>query len=382
MNTTAAYQGGSEVVKKKVVVLGAGVIGLTTALRIQEKGPYQVEILAEVLPTDPKTVKYTSQWAGAHYVSGSPSGTRQADIDHNTFLEMWELSKPGGEAEHCFLRLPQTEYYASEQGPANALERMPNFQQVPNGGVFHRAKCGYSFETVTVDVPVYLNYLGSRFLSKGGRITRGHVQHIDQILEAGASPFEDAAEARKNEPISSPDAVIVCLGLGARFLGGVEDREVYASRGQTVILHAPWVRFGRSFEGESEWTYIIPRKGGNVVVGGTQGIDDWYPKSRPETTQDLLKRGLELCPELVPPEVRAKKLPDIQDLLPLVVEEACGLRPMRRGGVRIEREYRMTPKGRKIPVIHNYGHGGRGYISCIGSADVALSLMEESIQTV
>lgn len=40
-----------------------GVIGLTTALKIQEKGGYQVEIVAEVLPLDPKTIKYTSQWA-------------------------------------------------------------------------------------------------------------------------------------------------------------------------------------------------------------------------------------------------------------------------------------------------------------------------------
>ena len=40
----------------------SGVIGLTTALRILEKG-YQVEIIAEVIPTDPKTIKYTSHWA-------------------------------------------------------------------------------------------------------------------------------------------------------------------------------------------------------------------------------------------------------------------------------------------------------------------------------
>ena len=72
--------------KKRVVVLGAGiyelspssspsfnfwfcrtiysgVIGLTAALRIQEKGLYQVEVIADVLPTDPKSYKYTSQWA-------------------------------------------------------------------------------------------------------------------------------------------------------------------------------------------------------------------------------------------------------------------------------------------------------------------------------
>ena len=38
-------------------------VGLTTALRIQERGNYDVTILAEVLPDDPKTIRYTSQWA-------------------------------------------------------------------------------------------------------------------------------------------------------------------------------------------------------------------------------------------------------------------------------------------------------------------------------
>ena len=40
-----------------------GVIGLTTGLKIQAAGRYQVEIIADVLPTDPKDIKYTSHWA-------------------------------------------------------------------------------------------------------------------------------------------------------------------------------------------------------------------------------------------------------------------------------------------------------------------------------
>jgi len=40
-----------------------GVVGLTTAVKIQERGNYDVTILAEVLPDDPKTIQYTSQWA-------------------------------------------------------------------------------------------------------------------------------------------------------------------------------------------------------------------------------------------------------------------------------------------------------------------------------
>ncbi len=43
-----------------------GVVGLTTALEIQQrgKGKYRVTVVADVFPGDPNTgVKYTSQWA-------------------------------------------------------------------------------------------------------------------------------------------------------------------------------------------------------------------------------------------------------------------------------------------------------------------------------
>ena len=125
---------------------------------------------------------------------------------------------------------------------------------------------------MTIDVPRYLNYLLTRFLEKGGTAIRGFVQHIDQVLEAGSAPFTDNVST---DGSAGPDAVVVCVGLGARFLGGVEDETMYPSRGQTVILHAPWVRSGCRFQDAEEWTYIIPRRSGNVVVGSTLGVDDW-----------------------------------------------------------------------------------------------------------
>ena len=69
----------------------------------------------------------------------------------------------------------------------------------------------------------------------------------------------------------------------------------------------------------------------------------------------MLKRGLALCPELAPPELRASRTPTIEDILPIVKEEACGLRPMRKDGVRIELAYLSACNGRKIPVVYNYG---------------------------
>jgi hypothetical protein len=50
-----------------------GVVGLTTAVKIQEKTGYKVTIIAEYLPTDPKCIKYTSLWAVSPiYFQSSP----------------------------------------------------------------------------------------------------------------------------------------------------------------------------------------------------------------------------------------------------------------------------------------------------------------------
>ncbi len=106
---------------------------------------------------------------------------------------------------------------------------------------------------------MYLNYLLSRFLSKGGAIVRGAVQDIAQVVEGGASIFTGSKVP------TSPDAVIVCAGLGARFLVGIEDKDCYPIRGQILLIRAPWIRFGRTISTkEGLWTYIIPRRSGDV----------------------------------------------------------------------------------------------------------------------
>lgn len=71
----------------------------------------------------------------------------------------------------------------------------------------------------------------------------------------------------------------------------------------------------------------------------------------------------------------------MEDLLPLVLEEGCGLRPARAGSVRIELEWFEDLKGKRtVPVVHNYGHGGFGYQSSWGSAVAALELLERAFE--
>jgi D-amino-acid oxidase len=75
---------------------------------------------------------------------------------------------------------------------------------------------------------------------------------------------------------------------------------------------------------------------------------------RPETKDDILERTFALFPELVPPEIRAKKTATLDDLKEIVIDEGCGLRPARSGGVRVDLRW-FEGGGKKVPVISHYG---------------------------
>ena len=63
----------------------------------------------------------------------------------------------------------------------------------------------------------------------------------------------------------NPAAVIACPGIGARFLGGIEDKNVYPIRGQTILLYAPWIKYGRTLSGaDGSYVYMMPRSTGDV----------------------------------------------------------------------------------------------------------------------
>ncbi|KAJ3981775.1 hypothetical protein F5890DRAFT_1533481 [Lentinula detonsa] len=373
--------------KKEIIVLGAGVIGLTTAIKIQEaKGSeYNVTIIAETFPTDPRTIKYTSFWAGAQYVATRTEDLNLRRMERETFDVVWAMSEPGsGVAEGCLLRctdysyLPAEEQYADEKDHPCAF--MPDFRQLRPDELVSGASQGFACTAITFDIPRYLPYLLARFTSGGGTIVRGAVGHIQQVLEGGTGIFANPNSSRKYSP---PDAVILCVGLGARFLGGIEDKDVNPIRGQTVLLRAPWVHIMptlRDLKDGFNPPYVIPRKGGDVIVGGTFHFDDWYPLPRPEITERILSKGLKLCPDLAPPEVRAEREPTVDDLRPLILDVGVGFRPYRNGGVRVGVEWMdsspLKNQAKKVPVVFNYGHGGNGYQASWGSAQIALEYLE------
>ncbi|KAH9835408.1 D-amino-acid oxidase [Rhodofomes roseus] len=361
--------------ERSVVVLGAGVTGLTTALAIQEKGGYEVSVIAETLPSDPKRPEYTSPWAGAHQALHTGQDERDRRLEQDTFSIMWELAGQGSPAEHCLRRITEREYFRDELD--FQTHWMPDFRQIPSDSLVSNAQRGYAYSTYTVDPPLYLNYLLSRFLARGGTVVRGKVQHVSQVLEGGIDVFN-----RGRASTTPVDALIVCAGLGARTLGGVEDEAVYPNRGQVILLKAPWIteacRISDSTGGDQ--TYVIPRQNGVVSMGSTKSPNDWFPIARPETTDDILQRCLALCPELVPLQIRAERSGTIEDLRPLIVEAGCGFRPARQGGIRLKSEW-VQSRGTddKKLVVYNYGHAGKGYVTSWACAAAVIDMLEAAL---
>lgn len=146
-----------------------------------------------------------------------------------------------------------------------------------------------------IDPPVYLNYLLSRFIARGGHIVRGTVQHVSQIVEGGVGIWMNG------KPSTAPDALVICNGLGAKTLGGVDDAQVYPNRGQNVIIHAPWVTDAMSLSSPDPTidTYIFPRRNGDVrkeplhcIVRLTRGCRHaGRPWDRPSATRLVSSTG-------------------------------------------------------------------------------------------
>lgn len=209
-----------------------------------------------------------------------------------------------------------------------------------------------------IDTPNYLAYLQKRFVAAGGHIVRQTLASLSDLI----------ADSDNSTRLPPPAAIVNCSGIGALAL--VADHAVYPTRGQTVLVRAPWITGGITQTGPGGiYTYIIPRKSGDVIVGGTAEADDWEATPRDATTKMILERGLKLCPELLPLEKRGGGIEGIE-----VIEAGCGLRPTRRGGVRIEIE-----AIEQTPVVHFYGHGGYGFQSSWGSARAAVDLLKSAV---
>ncbi|KAI9665532.1 MAG: hypothetical protein M1831_001674 [Alyxoria varia] len=214
------------------------------------------------------------------------------------------------------------------------------------------------YTSVCINTAIYLPWLLSQCLSNGVVVRRGIVNHV-----ADAVGFHHSC--------ANADVVVNCTGISAGKLGGVEDSEVVPARGQTVIVrNDPKIMadISGTDDGSDEVTYIMQRAaGGGTVLGGCYQKGNWDTEPDPNLAVRIMKRCVELCPALTDGK-------GIEALS--IIRHGVGLRPIRNGGTRIEKE-----KIRDVWVVHQYGHGGYGYQASYGSAKAALKLVEDALST-
>ncbi|BGP13112.1 hypothetical protein JCM10213v2_001031 [Rhodosporidiobolus nylandii] len=332
-----------------VVVVGAGCIGLTTAIELLKRG-FPVLLLAADLPGDALSAAFASTAAGAHHLSFADNGDwRQRHLDLRTFERLWAECEDAEEGEKKgLLRLTQTELYKGDTH-LRLFEQLPDFKIHPTSSLPEGIDHSVSFTSLTIEPARYLAYLLRQFTLLSGVLHR--VPKLRSLAEAGTL-------------------------MGNEQLEDVQDKTVHP----VIALGAPWVRHGwtrqiGSLAGAEggERTYVIPRASGEVIVGGTREVDDWETEPRPETTSDILRRAVQICPSLALPPSTSSPI----DLRSIIKCEVVGFRPTRDAGIRLEAEEKAQGE---TPVVHNYGHGGFGWQSAWGCAEEAARIVGEEVR--
>jgi glycine/D-amino acid oxidase-like deaminating enzyme len=221
---------------------------------------------------------------------------------------------------------------------------------------------GTSFTSVCINTAIYLPWLVSQCLKNGVIFKRGVVKHI-----ADATSLHHSGKPA--------DLVVNCTGLFSLFMGGVQDKNMYPARGQIVLVrNDPGIMATTSGtdDGEDEAVYIMHRAaGGGCILGGCLQADRWDSAVDPNLAIRIMKRAIALTPKLVPEGQGIEALD--------IIRHGVGLRPMRKGGIRTEKETIIGPDGNAIKVVHSIGHGGYGYQTSWGCAAAVVQLIDQSL---
>ncbi|MEV2191786.1 FAD-dependent oxidoreductase [Streptomyces phaeochromogenes] len=308
-----------------VIVVGSGVIGLTTAVVLAENGRR-----VRVWTREPAEGT-TSAVAGALWWPYSVEPLELARAWALESLSVYEeLAARPDETGVRMVEGVLGESRLDEQGPW-AAARLPGLRaSTPE----EYAGTGLWARLPLIDMPVQLRWLRERFLRAGGTVE--------------VRAVADLAEVEAAAPV-----VVNCTGLGAREL--VSDPAVRPVRGQLVIVENPgvrsWLVSTDAVAGTT--TYLFPQPD-RLVLGGTTEEDEWSLTPDPAVAARIVER----CARFAPAVARAR-----------VLGHRVGLRPV-RGVVRLEREVR----GGGGVLVHNYGHGGAGVTVAWGCARVAAGL--------
>ncbi|KAI1911066.1 D-amino acid oxidase [Ophidiomyces ophidiicola] len=389
----------------KVVVIGGGVIGLTTAYLLSKNKMNDITVAAKHMPGD-YDVEYCSPWAGANFLPVGAPGSAHARWETNTWPVFEELARNNPEAGIHFqdsIIYNRLKDASSDTGvwfkelikpEPWYKDIVPDFRSLPKEQLPHGYDNGSCFTSVCLNAPVYLAWLVSQCRKNGVVFKRAVFKHI-----------VDAASAHHSG--QRADVVVNCTGLASKYLGGVEDAKMYPARGQVIVVRneAPaMVSVSGTDDGPDEAGYIMMRAagrsynrgtslfmnqllrailneaeelinfldvGGGTILGGCYQRHCYESQPDPNLAVRIMKRAVAMCPDLVGKDASGNQR-GIEAID--IIRHGVGLRPLREGGTRVERD---TING--VSVVHNYGHGGFGYQASFGCCAEAAALVTKAL---
>lgn len=312
----------------RVVVVGAGVSGLSCARLLLEAGHDVVFVSGDPL-------HHTTSWLAAAVWFPTAAGPSEAvarwgATTYDILAAEAEAGVPGVVMRESLV-LYRDALDPSAPLPAWAAAvgevREADRDELPPG--YPR---GLRFAVPLVEMPDYLPYLREQVLDAGATQVLRRVTRLDDVLDLG------------------PDVIVNAAGMGAGAL--VDDATVYPVRGQIVRVTNPGLTVSvRDEHHPADRAYVHPRSA-DCILGGTLEEGDWSTEPDPAQTAAILERCTDIAPGLVDARV---------------IESVAGLRPG-RPEVRVELDEDLT----SVPVVHDYGHGGSGITIGWGCArDVA-----------
>lgn len=356
----------------KVLIIGAGVSGLTTAYCLAREN-YKVTVVSRDFSPN-----ITSNVAGAlwewppavcGYHSDEVSLERSKSWCMTSYRKFYELAEKEETGVHIrdvyFFFREMVEHNSFHLHKMNELkEQVSGFRHDPamirEEGINQNIglKDSYRHEAPMVDTDVYMPWLERQVRDQGVEILHYTV----------SDPLTVAEAALKQE--FGCDFIINCSGLGSIHLA---KEYMYPLRGALVRIKNTGEAFPKlnkaycvSFDEvtrEQDIVFIVPRGKNLIVLGALAEENEWDTSISLENYQPV-RDMFERCKEFYPALRQAE--------LDLSEPVRVGLRPFRKGNVRLEWE-----PGRSI--IHNYGHGGAGVTFSWGCAEEIVQMIAERI---
>ena len=317
----ASGKGPAIMPSEHVLVIGAGIIGLTSAIRLSEAG-YTVTVATADDPLETTSV-LASAMVGPSFAP-TPMSAWAAATD--TVFRGPECDAPG-------VAIRRGRMIAEPEGFVHPLAKgLPGFALCGDRDRPPGYGTAFWIEVPLVDMARYMRHLVVRATDLGIDIERRSVASL--------------ADATREAPI-----VVNCSGLGARDLAA--DDEVTPLRGPYIVASNPGIdTFVMSAPIGTMTTSYHPH-GDRIVLGGSM-TDSWDTTPDDDEAAAIVRR----CARIEPRLENAT-----------VLEHRVGLRPARTQP-RLDREQ----LGRST-IVHNYGHGGSGVTFSWGCAAATVRLL-------